>query len=181
MEKFEMNKALFIFVGMLCFLFVGSFSAIADEGHKPYVGSKAFERMKLLVGSWEGAMDMGEKNMKMKASYKLTAAGSALVETFHEGTPHEMVSVWHDNKNKQLTMTHYCAEHNQPKLVLQRMDNNKMTMDLSSDNEIDVASENHIHSAAIQFEGDDQMTHTWTSFKDGKKDMVVKIAFNRMK
>ena len=180
MEKFEMNKALFIFVGMLCFLFVGSFSAIADEGHKPYVGSKAFERMKLLVGSWEGAMDMGEKNMKMKASYKLTAAGSALVETFHEGTPHEMVSVWHDNKNKQLTMTHYCAEHNQPKLVLQRMDNNKMTMDLSSDNEIDVASENHIHSAAIQFEGEDSMTHKWTSFKDGKQAQVVEIIFKRV-
>ena len=78
-------------------------------------------------------------------------------------------------------MTHYCAEHNQPKLILQGMDNNKMTMDLSSDNEIDIASENHIHSAAIQFEGADKMTHVWTSFKGGKKDMVVKIAFNRMK
>ena len=176
-----MNKPLFIFVGMLCFLFMGTFSAVADQGHKPYVGSKAFERMKQLVGNWEGSMDMGEKNMKMKASYKLTAAGSALVETFHEGTPHEMVSVWHDNKNKQLTMTHYCAEHNQPKLVLQGMDNSLMTMDLSPESEIDVARESHIHSSAIQFEGDDKMTQMWTSFKDGKKDKVVKIAFNRMK
>ena len=176
-----MNKTLFISVMMLCFLFSGVTFAIADqEQHKPYIGSKAFERMKQLVGNWEGSMDMGKETMKMKASYKLTAAGSALVETFHEGTPHEMVSVWHDNKNKKLTMTHYCAEHNQPKLVFQEMDNNQLTMDLVTDGEIDVANEGHIHSAAILFEGDDRMTHKWTSFKNGKKDMVVKISFNRV-
>lgn len=176
-----MNKILFIFVGMFCFLFVGPFPSVADQGHKPYVGSEAFERMKQLAGKWEGSMDMGQGPMQIKASYKLTAAGSALVETFHEGTPHEMVSIYHDNKNKKLTMTHYCAEHNQPKLVLAGMDNNKMTMDLSPDSEIDVAHEKHIHSAAIQFEGDDSMTHVWTSFVDGKKDQVAKITFNRTK
>ena len=92
-----------------------------------------------------------------------------------------MVSIWHDKKNKKLSMTHYCAEHNQPKLVMQGMDKNQLKMDLTSDSEIDVANESHIHSAAIQFEGDDRMTHMWTSFKDGKKDMVVKISFNRTK
>jgi hypothetical protein len=78
-------------------------------------------------------------------------------------------------------MTHCCAEHNQPKLVMQGMDKNKLKMDLTSDSEIDIANESHIHSAAIKFEGADRMTHMWTSFKDGKKDMMVKISFNRMK
>lgn len=176
-----MNKTLFISIAILYFLFSGASYVVADQGqHKPYVGSKAFERMKQLVGSWEGSMKMGKETMKMKASYKLTAAGSALVETFHEGTPHEMVSVWHDNKNKKLTMTHYCAEHNQPKLVMQAMDNNQLTMDLVAGGEIDVANESHIHSAAILFEGDGRMTHKWTSFKAGEKDMVVKISFSRV-
>jgi hypothetical protein len=35
-----MNKTLFIFLNMFCFLSGGASSAIADEGHKPYVGSK---------------------------------------------------------------------------------------------------------------------------------------------
>ncbi len=78
-------------------------------------------------------------------------------------------------------MTHYCAEHNQPKLVMQGMDNNQSKTDLASSSEIDVAKENHIHSAAIQFEGDGRMTYMWASFKEGKKDMEVKIAFNRVK
>jgi hypothetical protein len=177
-----MKKILFIF--SLCFLFVGTFSSlsIADQGHnKPYVGSEAFERMKKLVGSWEAHMQMGKEKMEMKASYKLTSGGSVLIETTHEGTPHEMVSVYHDNKKKELVMTHYCAEHNQPKLILTGMDNNNLTMDLSPDSDIDTAKETHIHSVSIQFDGNDKMSHKWTSHKDGKKDMVVNMAFNRAK
>ena len=142
-----MKKTLFI--AMFYFLFGATFSAVADQGHKPYVGSKAFERMKQLVGNWEASMQMGQKTMKMKASYKLTSAGSALIETVFEGAPHEMVSVYHDNKNGKLTVTHYWAEHNQPKLVLAAMENNKLTMDLASDSDVDVAKEMHIHSIAI--------------------------------
>ena len=37
-EKFKMKKTLFIFLDILCFLFVATFSAVAEEGHKkPYV------------------------------------------------------------------------------------------------------------------------------------------------
>ena len=58
-EKFKMKKTLFIFLAILCFLFVATFSAVAEEGHKkPYVGSKAFERMKQLAGNWEASMQM---------------------------------------------------------------------------------------------------------------------------
>jgi hypothetical protein len=177
-----MKKILFIFA--LCFLFLGTFSSssFADQGHqKPYVGSEAFERMKKLAGNWEAHMQMGGQTMEMKASYKLTSGGSVLIETTHEGTPHEMVSVYHDNKKKELVMTHYCAEHNQPKLMITGLDKNKLTMDLSPDSDIDTASETYIQSVSIQFDGDDKMSHKWTSHKGGKKDMVVDMAFNRAK
>ncbi len=176
-----MNKFLWVFFALLLFLVGGTFSASADEGHKPYSGSKAFERMKRLAGNWEGSADFGQGMQKIKAHYKLTSGDSAVIETFHVGMPHEMVSVWHDNKNRKLTMTHYCAEHNQPKLILKDWNQDKLTMDLSSDSEIDVAHESHIHSAAIQFEGEDSMTHNWTSFQDGKQAQVVKIVFKRIK
>ena len=174
-----MKKTLFI--AMFYFLFGATFSAVADQGNKPYVGSKAFERMKQLAGNWEATMDMGKGPQTVKASYKLTSAGSALIETVFEGAPHEMVSVYHDNKNGKLTMTHYWAEHNQPKLVLAGMNNNTLTMDLASDSDVDVAKEMHIHSIAIQFEGADKMTQLWTSFAGGKKAMVVTMVFNRVK
>jgi hypothetical protein len=95
------------------------------------------------------------------------------------GMPHEMVSVYHDDKNKKLTMTHYCALANQPKLVLTRLDNNKMSMDLYSDSDIDVAHEMHIHAFTFEFEGSDKITQHWTSYAKGKKAQVVKVAFTR--
>ena len=176
-----MNKTLFIFLNMFCFLSGGASSAIAGEGHKPYVGSKALERMKQLAGNWEGEGDFGKGIEKVKANYRLTSADSTIIETFHMGMPHEMVSVYHDDKNKKLMMTHYCAVANQPKLVLTELDNNKMTMDLSSDSDIDVAHEMHIHSFTVKFEGPNKMTQQWTSYAEGKKAQVVKVAFTRKK
>ena len=71
-----MEKTLFI--AMFCFLFGATFSAVAaDEGHKPYVSSKAFVQMKQLAGNWEATMDMGKGPQTVKASYKLTSAGEA--------------------------------------------------------------------------------------------------------
>ena len=94
-----MNKTLFIFFTMFCFLSGGASSSIADEGHKLYVGSKALERMKQLAGNWEGEGDFGKGIEKVKANYRLTSADSTIIETFHMGMPHEMVSVYHDDKN----------------------------------------------------------------------------------
>ena len=78
--------------------------------------------------------------------------------------PRERVSVYYDDKNQKLTMTHYCAVANQPKLVLTGLGNNKMPMDLSSDSDIDVTHEIHIHSFTVEFEGPNKMTQQWTSY-----------------
>ena len=51
--------------------------------------------------------------------YKLTGAGSALVETQFPGSDHEMVSVYHLDGD-DLRMTHYCAAGNQPRVKLDR-------------------------------------------------------------
>ena len=53
-----MKKTLFI--AMFYFLFGATFSAVADQGHKPYVGSKAFERMKQLVSLYSNGTENHE-------------------------------------------------------------------------------------------------------------------------
>jgi len=169
-----------ILAGIIGLLAFGSLQVIAQE-QKPYVGSEAFERLKQLVGSWEGMMDMGKGTEKITASYKLTSGGSAILETVFEGAPHEMVTVYHDNPNRKLTMTHYCMLGNQPKMVLKGMENNQLMFDLSKDADIDVANETHMHAATIKFEGKDKMTQHWTEFKNGKETKGVEIAYTRIK
>ena len=79
----------------------------------------AFAKLKTLAGSWKSKTSHDEKEDAKKehadvdpeevaVTFKLTGAGSALMETQFPGTPHEMVSVYHVD-GKELRMTHYCA------------------------------------------------------------------------
>ena len=157
-----------------------SIQAAAQE-QKPYVGSEAFEQMKQLVGSWEGTMDMGKGPEKVTANYKLTSGGSAVVETAFKGEPHEMMTVFHDDAQKKLKMTHYCMLGNQPKMTLKSMEKNKFVFDLAHDSDIDVAQEKHMHAATISLDGTDKMTQYWTKFEGGQKKEIVEVVYNRVK
>jgi hypothetical protein len=167
-------------LGLLGIWVVG-FVQAAEPDRKPYVGSEAFEQMKPLVGSWETAVDKGQGPMKMKASYKITAGGSAIVETIFEGAPHEMVTVYYDNPKRQLSMTHYCMLHNQPRMALKSAKSNELIFDFSKDSDIDPVKDDHMHALTITFEGQDKMVQHWTRSQPGKKPEVMEIAFNRVK
>ena len=123
-------------------------------------------------------MDMEQERMKITADYKLTSGGSAIVETVFKGAPHKMVSVYHDNHKGKLSMIHYCALHNQPKMVLKRSNKNEMKFNLTKDADIDVADETHMHSLTIKFEGKDKMTQYWTQFEGGVESQVVAITLS---
>ncbi len=169
-----------VITALLGILLFGPASVYAEEMPKPYVGSEAFERMKQLVGTWEGTMDMGKGPQKMKTEYRLTSGGSAIVETFSLGSPQEMVSVYHDNAAKKLSMTHYCMIGNQPKMVLKSMDADSITLDLAKDAPIDVAHDQHMHGATIVFKDKDTVTQRWTGFEKGKENHVVQIDYQRV-
>ena len=113
-----MRKLALLLVATICFSLGGPFAAHAGEPQSaPYTGSAEFERMKQLVGAWEGTSDMGKKGEKVRVEYRLTAGGSALIETLFPGSAEEMVSVYHDRQGK-LAMTHYCMLRNQPRMTL---------------------------------------------------------------
>ena len=92
--------------------------ATADHNLKPYVGSSELERLKSLTGIWKGtsAEEDGTKH-DANVEYSVTSNGSVVVEKLFSGTPHEMISVYHD-VNGKLSMTHYCAIGNQPEMAL---------------------------------------------------------------
>ncbi len=180
MEKSQAFIQTSIMVAVFSLLVLAPGQVIAEE-YKPYVGSKAFEQMKQLVGTWEGTMDMGKEQKNITASYKLTSGGSAIIETVFADTPMEMVTVYHDDSNKTLQMTHYCMLGNQPKMALKSMENNQLWFTLSPDSDVDLAKERHMHAAAITFDGPTHMTQHWTEFKDGKMGKTATIVYSRVK
>ncbi len=73
-----------------------------------------WKQLTSLVGEWEGyRIDSGQKS-PATVSVRMTGGGSALMHWIGAGTPHEMITMFHMDKN-DLVATHYCAAHNQPR------------------------------------------------------------------
>jgi hypothetical protein len=66
-------------LSVLIGLMVSVSPGVADQEHPIYEGSQAFQKMKQLAGQWEGTVNFGEGTQTIKASYRVTSAGSVLV------------------------------------------------------------------------------------------------------
>lgn len=128
----------------------GSTSA---EGQKP----SDFERMKTLVGTWQGKADMGQGPIEMTIQYRLLAGGTVLEERVFAGTPNEMVTMFYE-KDGKLGLTHYCIMGNRPAMWLKSSDARTLTFDLDSTCGINVSKESHMHAMSITFDDPNTIT-----------------------
>ena len=92
----------------------------ADTPAPDSAGARMFERMRSLVGNWEGTLEWSgarSETGKLRVTYHLTGGGSALVEDLlmSETDIPTMTTVYHLD-GSDLRMTHYCAAMNQPRL-----------------------------------------------------------------
>lgn len=166
--------AIIIILGLI----IGPMTAYSGEYQKGAVThSRDFEKMKELVGVWEGKADMGKGMETIKATYELTSAGNVIIERLFAGQPHEMVTVYYDFKGR-MGMTHYCSLGNQPHMELMNPGENSMMFVLSKKNPNLVSvKETHMHALTISFDSKDNITQTWTLYEKGKKksDVVIKL------
>ena len=106
-------------------------SAIAEPNDPPattvapeaviYDAESALEFFKSLAGDWDGSSTDSQHGTYPAASFRVMAAGSAVVETVLQGRPNEMESIFHmDDGN--LLLTHYCALQNAPVLRFEPTD-----------------------------------------------------------
>jgi hypothetical protein len=136
----------------------------ACNGMPPYQGSSAFERMKTLVGTWQGESPMMGR---MTTEFRLIAGGSVIEERFASGTPMEMLSVYHD-VNGRLTMTHYCMLRNQPRMKLVKSTANSLTFDLAPTPGLNPAKDTHMHGATYTFIDENHFQLEGVSWENGK-------------
>jgi len=175
-----MKRITHILPVLICLLFVGSLVAYAGEGRgTPYSGSKEYERMKGLVGTWEGTSNMGKEGQPIRVEYRLTAGGSAIVETLFPGTPEEMISVYHDSNGK-LSMTHYCMLQNQPHMKLLKAGADRLDFMLASGSNIDPKKDAHMHALSILFVDKNHIVQNWSYFEGGKEKSVTRLNLFRV-
>lgn len=162
-------------------LFLASTLALsAGEIPKPKPGSAEFERMKTLVGTWAGKVDMGQGPVDMTVQYRLVANGTVLEERCMIGTPNEMVSMYYDEGGK-LAMTHYCVMGNRPGMKLKSSDAKSIRFDFDSSCGIDPSKESHMHAMSITFDDANTITTSCRAFMDGKEVPEKPTVFKRIR
>jgi hypothetical protein len=124
--------------GMLCLM---CSVAAADTQAPDFASARMFDRMRGLVGNWEGTLEWSGGRTgsgKLRVNYHLTGGGSALVENLlmTESDVPTMTTVYHLD-GADLRMTHYCAAKNQPRLKATLIDN---TMGSASFTFVDVTN-----------------------------------------
>lgn len=148
----------------------------------------AFDRLKTLAGSWHGTPEGQGEAAEAEAEdageviheFRVSAAGTVVMETMNPGTDHEMINMYHVDGD-DLLVTHYCAGGNQPQMRLDREKSTaeKLVFDFAGGTNLDPAVDGHIHAAKLTFADGDRLDSEWISHHEGKQ--AGKMTFHLMR
>jgi hypothetical protein len=159
-------------------VFIASMS-LAGSAVKPMVKDiPDFEKMKSLVGEWQGKSSDGNA---AKVSYTLVSDNSALMERLAMGGESEMVTMYYPDGDHMM-MTHYCSAHNQPRMRSQMgfREGKNIVFDLVDVTNLSSPDAGHMKKLAVTFVDEDRFTQEWTWKEKGKEGTVI-IQFQRKK
>jgi hypothetical protein len=159
---------------------LGAILGTAASAAEPATDHKAaFERLKTLVGAWQGHHTTPD-GPAMQVEYRLTGNGTALMERLFAGSPHEMLSVYH-LESGELVLTHYCAMGNQPRMKLVAGGKEgDMRFDFAGGTNLDAATSTHIHGGRISMPAPDRFDADWFVWAQGKQTDTHRLFMNRV-
>ena len=145
---------------------------------QPATGAQSFERLKSLVGEWQGTMQEGGKQLPATTSFRLVSDNSALLNILGGGTKYEMVTMFHMD-NSDVLATHYCGAHNQPRFrLVPSSDPNVLTFEFKDATNLPTPSAPHMVGLKITFLGNDRHYENWTFLANGQKS-TSRFEFHR--
>ncbi len=150
--------------------------AAAKREHPPLKVSPEFERLRQLAGTWEATGPEG----KVVTTYRISGDGSAVLNFLFPDSPKEMLTVFHPDGDT-IMGTHYCAAHNQPRLVAEPgADPKVLTFKFKDITNLSSTGDDHIEGLVITFVDADHHNQEWISQENGKQSRFT-IPFTRKK
>ncbi len=145
-----------------------------------YDAASAFEFLKTLAGDWERSTGDHEHGSSSRlVSFKVTAAGSSIVETYNAGLPSEMVSIYHMD-GKQLLLTHYCALKNAPVMKFEKSDKpGEIKFAFHGGTNFDPKVDAHVHQGEFQIKDQNTVESNFVAFANGKPQPVGRALLKR--
>jgi hypothetical protein len=125
---------------------------------------KGLEKLKSLVGTWQGKTAKGEP---VEDSFALTAGGTAVMGDDKMGSE-EMLSLFYVD-GRRLLMTHFCPSGNQPRMeATVSPDLKTISFDFLDATNLPSKQAGHMHHAIYIFSDSDHYSQEWTWLEDGK-------------
>jgi hypothetical protein len=125
---------------------------------------KALEKLKSLVGTWQGKTAKGQP---VEDTFSLTAGGTAVMGDDRMGSE-EMLSLFYVDGNR-LLMTHFCPSGNQPRMQATiSPDLKTISFDFLDATNLPSPQAGHMHHAIYIFSDSDHYSQEWTWMQDGK-------------
>jgi len=152
----------------------------ADEHKSTIAPNPSFDKMKSLDGSWVGTMVDGGKDYPASTRFMMVSDGSALMAWLAEGTPYEMVTIFHMD-GKELMATHYCASHNQPRFIAVAGDDPNQVVFKFKDGTNIGEHDGHMQQVVFTFDGKDHHMEDWSYVDAQGKVTTGRFDFKRKK
>ena len=157
---------------------------VTDQA-EPLTAQSVFEMLKGFEGTWKGVAkgEGGDESEEMPGAvheFRVASAGTVVMETMNQGTPHEMINMYHLDGD-DLRLTHYCAANNQPqmKLIRQKSSKNKLFFDFIGGTNMDPEVDHHIHSVEITIDDENHILSSWVGYNKGKPAGVMNFRLGR--
>ena len=123
------------------------------------------------------ALECRARDLPLQA-VELVSDGSALMNMLGEGTPYEMVTMFHMD-NSDLLATHYCGAHNQPRFrLVPSSEPNVVTFVFKDATNLRSPSTPHMVGLKITFVDANHHYQDWT-FLDKGKESTSRFEFHR--
>jgi hypothetical protein len=164
--------AALLVVGCLALFAVPFASAGGESGAKPV----RLEALKKLAGTWNSADKDGDGKPDVTANYRVTAGGTAVMETLFPGTDEEMITMYFMD-GEDLMLTHYCRMGNQPRMKARAETDPKVLSFAFQDcTNIKSRDEQHMDSLTMTLKDESHLRAEWTLWQGGK--VTRNIAFD---
>jgi hypothetical protein len=160
-------------------LFVVAVLALAATCFSQSKAQAAFDRLKTIVGEWEGSTGAGQR---ATLTYRVVSGGSVLEETLKPDAEDAMITVYHLDGDR-LMVTHYCGAGNQPRMVGTPDPNNPNVfafkfLDVTN---LSPAQPGHMRDLVLTIVDKDHLTQQWTWKEKDKEAQMEVFKFARKK
>ena len=154
-------------IGFLALVALATFSSAAPATNP------AWEKMKSLVGDWEGTMAHGDMNMPVTVSYELVSGGTSLMERMNAPDhSNEMITMYYPDGSR-IMMTHYCSEGNQPRMRADAVNGDAVAFSFVDATGLASPQAEHMRRLVVKVQDADHFTQEWTHRKSGKEETGV--------